>query len=88
MSNARELAQRLRQSVQGCSIHLHGPVQAWLEIIESYKNGEVELSEIEKIATEASQKRINDLKESGVSEDDPRIKKEKITKEFIKKLLT
>lgn len=87
MTLEEELAARLRQSVQGCTIHLHGPVQAWIAINEASQNVGVSIEAIKKIASEASRERINGLFKAGVSPEDPRIKKEEITKAFIEKLL-
>ncbi len=87
MSLEKELAARLRQSVQGCTIHLHGPVQAWLAVNEASQNNKVNIESIKKIAAKASAERINELVSAGVSADDPRIKKEELTKAFIEKLL-
>ncbi len=87
MSLEEELASRLRQSIQGCSIHLHGPVQAWLAINEASQKNGISIDSIKNIASEASGKRITELIKAGVSADDPRIKKEEITKAFIEKLL-
>ncbi|MBC7713841.1 MAG: hypothetical protein H7177_10910 [Rhizobacter sp.] len=87
MSLEKELAARLRQSVQGCTIHLHGPVQAWVALNEASQNNGINIASVKKIASEASAERINALVLSGVSLNDPRIIKEEITKAFIEKLL-
>lgn len=87
MTLVEELASRLRQSVQGCSIHLHGPVQAWMAIKEASQNNGISIESVKKIASEASRERINELVKAGVPTEDLRIRKEEITKAFIEKLL-
>lgn len=87
MSLAKDLAARLRQSVQGCTLHLHGPIQAWVEITRACHDKKTCTEEVARIAVESSKLRIAELIEKGVSKDDPRIVKEELTKAFIKKLL-
>lgn len=87
MSLAEQLAARLRQSIQGCTLHLHGPVQAWVAIEQASQKKEASPTDVAKIAIESSTKRIEELLAEGVSPDDPRIIKEKLTRSFIERLL-
>lgn len=84
---AVQLAKRLRQAVQGCTVHQHGPVQAWSAIQEAVACGEVSLEEVEKIALEACRSRVHDLSRQGATDDDRRVLKENQTHDFIKSLL-
>jgi hypothetical protein len=81
------LAARLRQAIQGCSQHIHGPVQAWAEIEAAQESGLVSAREIVRLASDACSRRIADLLENGVPNSDPRIRKEELTRAFIEKLL-
>ncbi len=81
------LALRLRNAVQGCSIHIHGPVQAWAAVMEAAAIGEVELRSVAEFAIGASRKRLQDLRELGAKSDDERVRKEELTIAFIEKLL-
>lgn len=85
--NEAELAARLRQSVQGCSIHNHGPIQAWAAIESACSEGSIHIEDVAKLAIEACANRIADLLESGVDVGDQRIKKEELTRAFIERLL-
>jgi hypothetical protein len=87
MSGAEVLAKRLRQTVQGCTIHQHGPVQAWNAIEDAVSKGTVERDAVALIALEASRGKMLDLKSQGVAEQDPRYRKEVVTHAFIKRLL-
>lgn len=86
MSESAELAARLRQAIQGCSIHSHGPIQAWAAIEQARADGKVDALEVAKIAMEACRGRIRDLEADGASSADLRIKKEQLTLAFIEKL--
>lgn len=87
MSLEEQLASRLRQSIQGCTNHNHGPVQAWQAITEAVLSDNIISQDVGKIAIEACSNRIIELMKNGVSKDDIRIKKEELTRDFIKKLL-
>lgn len=78
-----QLAARLRQSVQGCALHLHGPVQAWQAIEEAAQAGTLHAAEVAGLAIEACQRRLRALASEAVPSDDPRIRKEQITQRFI-----
>lgn len=87
MSSSESLAIRLRQSIQGCTLHLHGPVQAWASIEEARVQGKVRAEDVAKHASDACTKRISELLAEGVGPDDPRIRKEELTRAFIEKIL-
>lgn len=87
MSRSPELAARLRQAIQGCSLHIHGPVQAWAEVMEACGEGNASSREIAEIAMTACRRRVEELRAEGVASDDPRIHKEELTRAFIEKLL-
>ncbi len=87
MNPSELLAARLRQSIQGCTLHMHGPVQAWASIEEARAEGTVRTEEVAKLAVEACTKRIAELREEGVGPDDPRVRKEELTRAFIEKIL-
>jgi hypothetical protein len=88
MSLHDDLAARLRQAIQGCSIHNHGPIQAWVAIEEACNAGEVKAGDIARLAMQACTQRIAALQEAGVDVSDQRIKKEELTRAFIERLLT
>ncbi|MCB0419981.1 MAG: NUDIX hydrolase [Bdellovibrionales bacterium] len=87
MTKTKELAIRLRQAVQGCTLHLHGPVQAWHAIEKACFNQETSYRAVAEEAITASVYRINELKKTGVRSEDPRIIKEEQTRDFIRDLL-
>jgi len=87
MTLSESLAARLRQSIQGCTIHLHGPIQAWVAIQQASAAEKITVEEVAKIAIEACTQRITTLLESGVKPEDQRIKKEELTRAFIERLL-
>jgi hypothetical protein len=87
MSISKQLAARFRQSVQGCTLHLHGPVQAWVTIEDACEQGQASREDVANEAIKSSTTRIESLLNDGVSGDDPRIKKEKLTRLFIQRLL-
>ncbi|MBK9038345.1 MAG: hypothetical protein IPL83_04150 [Bdellovibrionales bacterium] len=87
MSQRDLLAARLRQAVQGCTVHLHGPIQAWAAIEQACVEGAVQRDEVAMLAIEACTNRIKDLRQAGVDPSDLRIKKEELTRTFIEKLL-
>ena len=80
------LAARLREAVQGCSIHSHGPIQAWAAIEEARIEGTVQPEEVAKLAIDACTRRIDELRQIGVEADDPGIRKEELTRSFIERL--
>ncbi|MBX9884121.1 MAG: hypothetical protein K2X68_04025, partial [Novosphingobium sp.] len=41
-----QLAARLRQSVQGCTLHPGGPVQSWGAVVAAGKAGRVDPAEV------------------------------------------
>jgi hypothetical protein len=81
-----QLASRLRQAVQGCTIHSHGPVQAWAAIEQAREDNGVSSEEVGKLAVEACAKRIEELLTLGAKPDDLRIRKEVLTRAFLEKL--
>lgn len=87
MSLSNMLAARLRQAIQGCSVHSHGPIQAWAAIEQARSEGAVQAGEVARLAIEACTNRINDLLQAGVDPNDLKIKKEELTRAFIEKLL-
>lgn len=87
MSVARDLAARLRQSVQGCTLHLHGPVQSWAAIEQACCEGTATYEEVARFAIEACARRIDELRKEGVPADDKRMLKELKTCDFITRLL-
>lgn len=87
MNLSELLAVRLRQSIQGCTLHIHGPVQAWASIEDAHIEGAIRTEEVAKYAVEACTKRISELRAEGVSPEDPRIRKEELTRAFIEKIL-
>ncbi len=87
MNPSELLAARLRQSIQGCTLHLHGPVQAWASIEDARAKGTVRTEDVAKHAMEACTKRIEELRAEGVGADDPRVRKEELTRAFIERIL-
>lgn len=83
MAEKEDLAQRLRQSVQGCSQHLQGPVQVWHQLRVQFQNNLEKQKEVAMLAIEESANRIIILKEQGYKEEDPAVQKEIITSDFI-----
>ena len=81
------LAARLRQAVQGCTYHIQGPVMAWDEIERASQDGRVQPAEVARLASEACSRRIAELREAGMRDDDPSMRKELLTQRFISKLL-
>jgi hypothetical protein len=86
MSETSELAARLRQAIQGCVVHNHGPIQAWAAIVQAQREGLVSAEEVARLAIESCQARIADLKSTGAIPEDTRIQKEELTLSFIKNL--
>lgn len=84
---ARELAETLRQSVQGCVIHAHGPVQAWARIMEAQQRGSASAAEVLAHISAASEAHLKELRRQGAEASDPRIHKEELTLKFVEKLL-
>jgi hypothetical protein len=87
MSLNDELAVRLRQSIQGCTTHSHGPIQTWAAIEEASFTGSVQVEEIARLAIAACIQRIGELERAGVAGTDQRVKKEELTRAFIERLL-
>lgn len=87
MNSSEALAARLRQAIQGCSVHIHGPIQAWAAIEQARSEGVVSSDEVAELAIAACTQRIQDLQQAGVLPDDLSIKKEELTRAFIEKLL-
>jgi hypothetical protein len=83
VSEAALLAARLRQSVQGCALHLHGPVQAWQAIEEAARAGKLSAVEVASLAVEAGRLRLVALASEAVPGDDPRVRKERLAIRFI-----
>lgn len=80
------LAARLRQAVQGCTLHPNGPVQAWQAIEDAVLSGEVAAADVARLAAEACDARIEELQRQGAAEGDPRLRKEEIARRFIRRL--
>ncbi len=87
MSDAVALVARLRQAVQGCTLHGHGPVHAWTAIDRSVANGSVSLASLQATARDVAEMRRATLAAEGVSDTDTRWRKEVVTEAFIDKLL-
>ena len=68
-------------------MHLHGPVQAWALIEDAHAQGTVRSEDVAKHAVDACTKRISELRLEGVAFEDPRIRKEELTRAFIEKIL-
>lgn len=85
--SAQQLVERLRQAVQGCTVHTHGPVQAWKAIDDAVRAGDVSLAEVLDHARAMSIRRRASLQSEGVPDDDPRSRKETTTQAFIEALL-
>jgi hypothetical protein len=88
MSIELELANRLRQAVQGCTVHTHGPIQAWLVIDQAARKGELAKKDIAKIVIQMCDDRIKELKLTGLKGSNIAIQKEIDTKKFIQELFT
>jgi hypothetical protein len=88
MSDAVALVARLRQAVQGCTLHGHGPVHAWTAINRSVANGSVTMTTLQATARNLAETRRADLAVEGVTNTDPRWRKEVVTGTFIEKLLS
>lgn len=87
MSIARQLAARLRQSVQGCTLHIHGPVQSWAAIEQACAQGQTTYDEVAEHAIESCTRRIDELIKEGTAADDKRVAKELTTRAFVERLL-
>lgn len=87
MSNVNELAARLRQAVQGCTVHTHGPVQAWTAIEEAIARGDATRAEVADLAIGTSTARLESLLRAGVAPDDTACAKERTTIAFMQRLL-
>jgi len=83
----QKFADRIRQGVQGCTIHLHGPVQTWRAIMDAEKKGLATKGGVLDNARDACRTRLADLVREGAAEDDPRVVKEKLTLDFLENLL-
>lgn len=86
MMTAGDLAARLRQAVQGCTIHIHGPVQAWAAVEQAVFQGHTTRQEVATIAIAASHRRLAELAQMGVPADDPRRVKELLSAQFVRAL--
>ncbi len=86
MTDGEELAARLRQSIQGCAVHNHGPIQAWAAIDQAHRSGLIQAAEVARLAILACSARIEDLKSGGADQNDFRIQKEELTRSFIENL--
>lgn len=84
--SADALAGRLRQAVQGCTVHLHGPVQAFQAVRAAHNAGEVDEREVANLAIHDCNLRLLSLAEEGVAAQDARVRKERATIEFIQAL--
>jgi hypothetical protein len=82
----RSLAERFRQSVQGCTSHLHGPVAAFMEIQKQVRESGVRLDVVCEMTVADSRARQEALLTSGVSRDDIRYRKEETVIEFTQAL--
>ncbi len=82
----RSLADRFRQSVQGCTSHLHGPVAAFMEIQKQVRECGVRLDVICEMTVDDSRARQEALSTSGASRDDIRYRKEETVIEFTQAL--
>lgn len=87
MNLSRQLALRLRQSVQGCTLHLHGPVQAWAAVERACTEGSANRQQVAQYVIDSCTGRINELVTNGVAPDDQRILKEQKTRSFVQHLL-
>ncbi len=86
MSKELDFANRLRQAVQGCTVHTHGPIQAWLVIDQASARGEVEKKNVAQLVIKMCDDRICELKSTGLSDSNMAIQKEFETKKFIQEL--
>lgn len=86
MKLKKELAQQLRQSVQGCSQHLHGPVQAWHQLRQKFPDDFEKQKEVAILAVDESLEKIARLFKQGYGKDDPSVQKEIITADFLRSL--
>jgi len=80
------LSARLRQAVQGCTVHGHGPVQAWRAIEEAARAGGATREAVAREASGACRARLRELRDGGVPDDDARAVKERTTLAFIRAL--
>ena len=87
MNMSWHLAFRLRQSVQGCTLHLHGPVQAWAAVEKACEEGLANRTQVAQYVIDSCSHRIDELLASGIREDDQRVFKEKKTRAFVERLL-
>lgn len=88
MNNVDQLAARLRQAVQGCCQHLHGPVQAWRAVREAHDADQVDEQVVARAVIAQCEGRIAELVEIGAQEGDPRILKERYTAAFVQALFS
>ena len=80
------LAMRFRQAVQGCTLHLHGPVAAFCEVQKQARDNGVRLDVVRELITTRSRMRQITLTAAGVSAADPRQRKELAVAEFTEAL--
>lgn len=81
------LAARLRQSLQGCTQHIHGPVAAFGEIRTQAATYGVRVLVVRYLVAHAARERIQALVAAGVGRTDPRYRKEVAVAEFSNALL-
>jgi len=86
MCLSRQLALRLRQSVQGCTLHLHGPVQAWAAVEQACKEGKANRELVARYVIDSCTNRIEELLAAGTGHNDQRIIKERKTRKFVEQL--
>ena len=82
MTVTNDLAARFRQAVQGCTLHIHGPVQAWRAVVDAAEDGTVEYAEVGRRVCGLSFAKVATMRGQGVTEDDPRIAKERSVAAF------
>ena len=87
MSEIESCVRRLRQATLGCTIHLHGPVMAFAEILVRVRDGAFTMQQAREATIAVSDARIAELTAEGVGPEDPRIVKEELTKQFVRHLL-
>ena len=83
-----QLAARLRQAVQGCTLHPNGPVQSWSAVLAAGKAGRVDPVEVVRQAIRSCLGRADELRAAGVAEDDPRVRKELVASSFLTTMAT
>lgn len=82
-----QLAERLRQAVQGCTLHPHGPLQAFAQIQDARRAGMTTATAVLAQVGSCCSRRLRQLQALGVGRDDPRWRKELAAAEFCTALL-